>query len=111
MKHKDPHKLKSTALLVFCMLFSLPAFSQHFDWVKTYTGLSFHDDEYNRIISSVTDQNGNLYVLGYFTPNARINRTNLLPFVVTDENDVQIGVLVAKFTPSGDIAWHKAIFI
>ena len=110
MKHKDPHKLKSTALLVFCMLFSLSAFSQHFDWVKTYTGLSFHDDEYNRIISSVTDQNGNLYVLGYFTPNARINSTNLLPFVVTDENDVQIGVLVAKFTPSGDIAWHKAIY-
>ena len=102
--------MKKYILLSILLVASLASHAQGFEWVKTYTGQSFHDDEYNRIISSVTDQNGNIYVLGHFTPNASINSTNLLPFVVTDENDVQIGVLVAKFTPSGDLAWHKAIY-
>ena len=99
MKHKDPHKLKSTALLVFCMLFSLHAFSQHFDWVKTYSGNKPSGYTYNYIVSSVTDSRGNLYVAGNFANGAAIDGQDLLPITPHgSQHDNRNGIII-KFSP------------
>lgn len=99
MKHKDPHKLKSTALLVFCMLFSLHAFSQHFDWVKSYSGQESPGYKWNNIISSVTDSQGNLYVAGRFANGAAIDGQDLLPITPHgSQHDNRNGIII-KFRP------------
>ena len=109
MKHKDPHKLKSTALLVFCMLFSLHAFSQHFDWVKTYSGNEPSGYTYNYIVSSVTDSRGNLYVAGNFANGAAIDGQDLLPITPHgSQHDNRNGIII-KFSPKGQILWKKVI--
>ena len=109
MKHKDPHKLKSTALLVFCMLFSLPAFSQHFDWVKSYSGNSRPDYPYNHIVGSVTDSHGNLYVAGQFGNGATIDGQDLLPITPHGPQCDNINGAIVKFSPEGQILWKKVI--
>ena len=109
MKHKDPHKLKSTALLVFCMLFSLPAFSQHFDWVKSYSGNSRSDYPYNHIVGSVTDSHGNLYVAGHFANGAAIDGQDLLPITPHGPQCDNINGAIVKFSPEGQILWKKVI--
>ena len=109
MKHKDPHKLKSTALLVFCMLFSLPAFSQHFDWVKSYSGNSRSDYPYNHIVGSVTDSHGNLYVAGQFGNGAAIDGQDLLPITPHGPQCDNINGAIVKFSPEGQILWKKVI--
>lgn len=109
MKHKDPHKLKSTALLVFCMLFSLHAFSQHFDWVKSYSGQESPGYKWNNIISSVTDSQGNLYVAGRFANGAAIDGQDLLPITPHgSQHDNRNGIII-KFSPQGQILWKKVI--
>ena len=109
MKHKDPHKLKSTALLVFCMLFSLPAFSQHFDWVKTYSGNEPSDYSRNYIVSSVTDSHGNLYVAGHFANGAAIDGQDLLPITPHGLQYDNINAAIIKFSPQGQILWKKVL--
>ena len=109
MKHKDPHKLKSTALLVFCMLFSLPALSQHFDWVKTYSGNEPSGYTYNYIVSSVTDSRGNLYVAGNFANGAAIDGQDLLPITPHGPQCDNINGAIVKFSPEGQILWKKVI--
>ena len=109
MKHKDPHKLKSTALLVFCMLFSLPAFSQHFDWVKTYSGNEPSDYSRNYIVSSVTDSHGNLYVAGQFANGAAIDGQDLLPITPHGPQCDNINGAIVKFSPQGQILWKKVL--
>ena len=109
MKHKDPHKLKSTALLVFCMLFSLHAFSQHFDWVKTYSGNEPLGYTYNYIVSSVTDSRGNLYVAGNFANGAAIDGQDLLPITPHGPQCDNINGAIVKFSPEGQILWKKVI--
>ena len=58
---------------------SLPAFSQHFDWVKSYSGNERLGELWNYIVSSVTDSHGNLYVAGQFANGASIDGQDLLP--------------------------------
>ena len=90
-------------------LIILPIFSAHaqrFDWVKTFTGPSLNTDDVHRPVSSVTDSDGNIYIIGQFTPGARIEGIDLLP--ITGAN--RMCVLIAKFTPSGNMAWHKSIY-
>ena len=110
MKHKDSHKLKSTTLLVFCMLFSLPAFSQHFDWVKSYSGYSRSDYPYNHIVGSVTDSHGNLYVAGQFGKGATIDGQDLLPFTpYGSQCNTTLNAAIVKFSPDGQIMWKKVL--
>lgn len=78
----------------------------HFDWVKTYYGPQYNQDDVNRPISSVVDSDGNTYVLGQFTPGASIDNVELLP--IAGEN--RICTLIAKFSASGNLVWHKALY-
>ncbi|MBR5354199.1 MAG: T9SS type A sorting domain-containing protein [Bacteroidales bacterium] len=110
MKHKDPHKLKSTALLVFCILLSLPTFSQHFDWAKSYSGYSRSDYPYNHIVGSVTDSHGNLYVAGQFGKGATIDGQDLLPFTpYGSQCNTTLNAAIVKFSPDGQIMWKKVL--
>ena len=111
MKHKDSQKLKSTALLVFCILFSLPSFPQHFDWVKSYIGESDNNGltDLNTIIGSAVDNEGSLYILGEFTKGAQIDNTDLLPFSPYGIDNKTKSVVIAKLSPAGQLMWHKPI--
>ena len=104
-----PHKLKSTALLVFCMLFSLPAFSQHFDWVKSYSGQERPGEFWNYIVSSVTDSHDNLYVAGQFANGASIDGQDLLPFPPYGSGNNNPNATIIKFSSDGQILWSKAL--
>ena len=97
---------KSALLLTLCIAFAFSAKAQDFDWVQTFSGPKLNQDEIHRPVSSVTDAEGNLYLLGHFTPGAHIGNTELLP--ITGAN--RMCVWIAKFTPSGELAWHKAIY-
>ena len=97
---------KFALLLTLCVAFSFSTQAQNFDWVQTFSGPKLNQDEIHRPVSSVTDAEGNLYILGHFTPGARIGNTELLP--ITGAN--RMCVWIAKFTPSGELAWHKAIY-
>ena len=97
---------KMTYLLAFLALTTLTAHAQHFDWVKRYYGPRINGtDEIHRVISSVADRDGNLYIIGHFAPGANIDTTELLP--VPGAN--KYSTLIAKLSPSGELLWHKAI--
>ena len=109
MKQKNP--FKHLLLLSILLAASLPAFSQHFDWVKTYTGpeIRSSDDATNRIIGSCVDSSGNIYILGEFSPQAQLCGESLLPMEVI-VTPIRRAVVIAKLSPSGDLLWHKAIY-
>ena len=104
--------MKKYIFLLFLLAASLPAFSQHFDWVKTYTGEEVTSGvTTNQLIGSCVDSAGNLYILGEFSPQAQLCGTNLLPFEVIETSRPRWqGVVIAKLSPSGELLWHKAIY-
>ena len=104
--------MKKYILLSILLAASLPAFSQHFDWVKTYTGEEVTSGvTTNQLLGSCVDSAGNLYILGEFSPQAQLCGTNLLPFEVIETSRPRWqGVVIAKLSPSGELLWHKAIY-
>ena len=69
--------MKKYISLLFLLAASLPAFSQHFDWVKSYSGQEPLGELWNYIVSSMTDSHGNLYVAGQFANGASIDGQDL----------------------------------
>jgi hypothetical protein len=61
--------MKRIILLAAFVVLSLAAHAQHFDWVKSYTGSDRPGHVDNWIVGSVSDSQGNLYVLGMTTVN------------------------------------------
>ena len=104
--------MKKYILLSILLAASLPAFSQHFDWVKTYTGEEVTSGvTTNQLKGSCVDSAGNIYILGEFSPQAQLCGTNLLPFEVIETSRPRWqGVVIAKISPSGELLWHKAIY-
>ena len=108
MKQKNP--FKHLLLLSILLAASLPAFSQHFDWVKTYTGAEVTSGvTTNQLLGSCVDSAGNLYILGEFSPQAQLCGESLLPMDVIT-TPLKRAVVVAKLSPSGELLWHKAIY-
>ena len=95
--------MKKFISLLFLLVAFLPAFSQHFDWVKTYTGEEVTSGvTTNQLLGSCVDSAGNLYILGEFSPQAQLCGTNLLPFEVIETSRPRWqGVVIAKISPSG----------
>jgi hypothetical protein len=104
--------MKKYILLSILLAASLHAFSQHFDWVRTYTGQEVTSGvTTNHLVGSCVDSAGNLYILGEFSPQAQLCGTNLLPFEVIETSYPRWqGVVIAKISPSGELLWHKAIY-
>ena len=101
--------MKKYILLSILLAASLPAFSQHFDWVKSYSGNSRPDYPYNHIVGSVTDSHGNLYVAGQFGNGATIDGQDLLPITPHGPQCDNINGAIVKFSPEGQILWKKVI--
>ena len=92
-------------LLSALVLVTLSVRAQRFDWVKTYTGFDRRDRFDNWISSSVTDSEGNLYILGQCAPDALLDGEPLLPYRIPNRS----GILIAKFAPDGSVVWRKSI--
>ena len=101
--------MKKYISLLFLLAASLPAFSQHFDWVKSYSGIERPGEFWNYIVSSVTDSHGNLYVAGQFANGASIDGQDLLLSTCHDvPNDMHS--CIVKISPTGEILWKKILF-
>ena len=108
MKQASP--FKHLLLLSILLAASLPAFSQHFDWAKSYSGYSRPDYPYNHIVGSVTDSHGNLYVAGQFGNGATIDGQDLLPFTpYGSQCNTTLNAAIVKFSPDGQIMWKKVL--
>ena len=104
MKQKNP--FKHLLLLSILLAASLPAFSQHFDWVKSYSGQERPGEFWNYIVGSVTDSHGNLYVAGQFANGATIDGQDLLP--ITPSINL-LNSCIMKISPEGEILWKKIL--
>ena len=105
-------RILSLLLLLAATMFSTALHAQgHFDWVKSYNGVPDHNHrtDINTIVGSVADSDGNLYILGEFTPGAQIDGTDLLPFAPYGSDCRTQGVVIAKLSPDGQLLWHKSI--
>lgn len=101
--------MKKAITLVILSLFTLAAHAQRFDWVKTYTGPDISDMTTNKIVGSCVDNEGNLYILGEFSPQAQLCGVDLLPHEIIT-TPLRRAVLIAKLSPQGVLLWHKAIY-
>jgi hypothetical protein len=82
-----------------------------FDWVRYYSGRDYSSTGIsNKCAGIVHDSAGNTYYLGEFGVGAGIDSTSFLPFTPTGYGTNSNGTVIAKFSPSGDILWHKAIY-
>ncbi len=101
--------MKKAITLTILSLFTLVAHAQRFDWVKTYTGPDISDMTTNKIVGSCVDNDGNLYILGEFSPQAQLCGVDLLPHEIIT-TPLHQGVVVAKLSPQGELLWHKSIY-
>lgn len=85
--------------------------SGHFEWVRTYTGIQVSTAYgYNEIVGSAVDSLGNLYIAGHFTYEGILDAnayTDLYPDSLFATP--YINIVIAKFSPSGEMLWHKVI--
>ena len=105
-------RILSLLLLLAATMFTTALHAQgHFDWVKNYNGVPDynHRTDINAIVGSVADSDGNLYILGEFTPGAQIDGTDLLPFAPYGIDCNTESVVIAKLSPDGQLLWHKSI--
>ena len=80
--------------------------AQRFEWAKGYSS----SQEGNRIVGSVTDSAGNLYILGQFRNTAAWDGgSHLLPIAPYGYGSDVLNVLIAKIIPDGTMAWKKVI--
>ena len=99
---------RKTLTFALLALLAITAHAQHFDWVKHYHGQ--HDNYLSTgIMRTATDSKGNLYVMGRFTSDAAIDGTYLNPLLYA-QNSENRSLLVAKFSPEGQMVWHKIIY-
>ena len=101
-------KIYKSSLFLALLLLSFPSHAQHFDWVKSYSGMD-NGNQNNYIVGSVTDHEGNLYIVGQFGVGADIDGTDVLPFSPYGPYPNNIGAVIAKLSPTGQLLWHKAI--
>lgn len=104
-------KAYKIALFAALILLSLPSHAQYFDWVKSYSGQDPAGGGYaNFPVGIVHDSEGNIYYLGQFGVGACIDTTHFLPFAPSGPGIRTTGVVLAKFSPNGELLWHKTIY-
>ena len=107
---KKTNKMKKTTLILTILaLTTFAVRAQHFDWVKSYSGLEPSGKYWNYIVSSVTDSQGNLYVAGQFANGASVNGQDLLPFSPYGAQTENANSCIMKISPQGDIVWRKIL--
>ncbi len=91
---------KITLFLALLALTTFTVRAQHFDWAEGYSSMQ----DGCCILGTVTDNEGNLYILGTFSGQASWGNTTLMP-VAHDLGS--IGTVIAKISPDGDLVWKK----
>ena len=105
----------SMFLLLMPLLAAVPLRAQspsgHFEWVRTYTGIEIRPGYgHNEIVGSAVDSLGNLYIAGHFTYEGILDaNANTYLFPDTLFPNFHQYVVIAKFSPSGEMLWHKLI--
>jgi len=89
--------MQKLLLLLLSILFSFPAISQDWQWVRGVGGPNFSE---SKRIS--TDAEGNSYVLGNFAQNIRFGTTEL-------QGSVDGEVFLIKYDNEGNLKWAKNI--
>lgn len=104
---KNLQAMKRTLLLFVVLVLGVSGLrAQHFEWAKGYSS----SQEGNRIVGSVTDSAGNLYILGNFRNDASWDGgSHLLPIAPYGPYTNVHNVLIAKITPDGTMAWKKVL--
>ena len=102
-------KTKRIIPIVFFLLMLLPAHAQNFEWVRDYSGIDRSGVTVSSggsyVVNSFVDSEGNCYILGRMARDATYNGELLAPV----SNPTREGTLIAKFSPNGEMVWHKAI--
>ena len=114
--------MKRKVLLLVCSLVYMSAWNSlwsqggalsdgYFDWVKSYTGLDgLGTSNYsNAPRGIVTDSMGNVYYAGSFGLGAGVDSTQFISFELMGAHSSE-GAVLAKFSPSGEMLWHRIIF-
>ncbi len=96
---------RKTLTFAFFALIAITAHAQHFDWAKGYGS----SQEGCLIKGTVTDGDGNLYILGQFTKDATWDGQRILPIAPYGPGQNSINTLIAKISPSGEMLWKKVI--
>ena len=98
------------ALLTLLVLTPMLHAQGHFDWVKNYQGAGLEGGgSSEEIIDHDIDSQGNVYIIGHFSPGANIDGISLLPMTPYGPQTRTKSVVIAKFSPAGDLLWHKAV--
>lgn len=112
--YKDMKKIRKIMLLCTALitLTSVSLKAQQFEWATGWHGSGGFQNKINRVFSSQTDSQGNLYILGECGNNAEmLNGEELLP-----NDNVVVGfgathaVVILKMNPQGEILWKKQFF-
>ena len=96
---------RKTLTFALLALMAITTHAQHFDWVKSYTGTDRQNRIDNYIVGSVTDSDGNVYILGQCAFNATFEGVSISPIQYSNRNSI----VIAKISPSGDMVWHKTV--
>ena len=100
---------KTLFATILLLLLPLASRAQHFEWAKGYGG-TIVNDAGCLIKGSVTDDEGNLYILGQFDVNDTWNNgPRLLPMAPYGPGHTTVSALIAKISPSGEMLWKKVI--
>ena len=96
---------KQALLFALLVLTVFGARSQRFEWAKGYGS----SQEGCEIRGSVTDADGNLYILGQFRNDASWDGQLLLPMASYGPAPYTINTIIAKISPDGEMLWKKVI--
>ena len=100
---------KTLFATILLLLLPLASRAQHFEWAKGFGGSTQGNGDC-LIKGSVTDDEGNLYILGQFNVNDTWdNGPRLLPMAPYGPNPYTLNALIAKISPSGEMLWKKVI--
>nr|MCR4816797.1 hypothetical protein [Bacteroidales bacterium] len=95
---------KGLSLALFALL-AITAHGQRFDWAGTIDGYDQSSSNVaNKIVGSMTDRGGNLYICAQYGWSASLCGANL------PDGGENGNMVVAKISPDGGMVWHKEIY-
>lgn len=97
---------KIVFVTMFCFV-TLSCFAQEIKWANSYNGGKCNEDYTNRIVQSMYDSQGNLYICGTAGVNAMLGDTTI--FSNSIPISIRRGTFVAKFDVNGNLLWKKSL--
>ena len=95
---------KGLSLALFALL-AITAHGQRFEWARTIDGYDQSSSNVaNKIVGSMTDRGGNLYICAQYGWSASLCGANL------PDGGENGNMVVAKISPDGGMVWHKEIY-